>query len=326
MRIMLCGEYFLSAGKLLQELLPEDEVRHWAYDKIDDLLMSVDVIMPLMFRLDANVLTRTSARLVQQFGVGLEGVDIAAATANGIMVCNIPADVTPNADSTAEHAVFLMLSLARRAHELRSAFQEGTWGGPMVQSISGSTALVVGLGNVGKALARKLNGLGVRVMAVRRTPDPATEQALNVVEAGDASRLPDMAAKADFVISTVSLNDRTRGMLDRSVFRAMKPTAYLINVSRGPVVEEADLVEALSNGTIAGAGLDVFRTEPVDPSNPLLSMETVFATPHVAGVTQQNYEVMSRVAAENMNRLRKGEEPLYWVNRGALAAPAAWER
>ncbi|MEW6349686.1 MAG: 2-hydroxyacid dehydrogenase [Thermodesulfobacteriota bacterium] len=315
MRIMLCGEYFLSAGELMQALLPADEVRHWPYDRIDGMLASVDVIIPLMFRLDERLLARTSAGLVQQFGVGLEGVDIAAATARGIMVCNIPADVTPNADSTAEHAVFLMFALARRAHELQSAFRKGIWGGPIVQGLSGSTALVVGLGNVGKALASKLNGLGVKVMAVRRTPNPLIEHELNLIEAGDTSRLQDMASRADFVISTVSLNDRTRGLLDSSVFVAMKPSGYLINVSRGPVVEEADLVEALQRGTIAGAGLDVFSTEPVDPSNPLLAMENVFATPHVAGVTRQNYDVMSRVAAENINRFRRGETPLYCVNR-----------
>jgi hypothetical protein len=167
-----------------------------------------------MHPLEPEVIADTRAGLIQQFGVGLEGVDIPAASARGIMVCNVPGDVTTNADSTAEHAVFLMLGLARRIHACGKAFQHGLWGAPMGSCLLGGTALIVGFGRVGKALAHKLVALGMNVIAVRRTPDPKAEREIGLVSFVDTTDLLEMLPKADFVISGLSLNDRTRGLLD----------------------------------------------------------------------------------------------------------------
>lgn len=314
MNILFCGKTFPRAPKVLSDLLPDDHVVSCPAAEVKKAGLQADVIIPLMHRLESELMRGTSARLIHQWGVGLEGVDIPIATQRGILVCNVPGDMTANADSTAEHALLLMLGLARRIHECFKAFHTGQWGAPVGEALTGNTALVVGLGRVGKALAGKLSALGMNVHAIRRTPDPAAEKAAGVTKAGNLSDMYGMAAAADFVISTVVLTDETRGIFDKELFNSMKRSASVINVSRGPVVNESDLVEALRAGTIAGAGLDVYVQEPVDPANPLLSMDNVLATPHIAGCTRQNYEGIGRVLADNILMFKRGEVPNHCVN------------
>ncbi|MBI4964213.1 MAG: hydroxyacid dehydrogenase [Desulfomonile tiedjei] len=311
---------------MLKSLLPDDEIIACPPRHLIEKGREVHVIIPLMHRLEPELIRTTGATLIHQWGVGLEGVDIPAATSRGILVCNVPADVTANADSTAEHAVFLMFGLARRIHQCFRAFDEGRWGAPLGDALLGQRALVVGLGMVGKALVRKLTSLGMTVEAIRRSPNPDVEQEIGLTEAGGLPDLCRMASQADFVISTISLNDQTRGIFEKDLFKAMKPTAFLVNVSRGPVVNEQDLLEALQQGLIAGAGLDVYCQEPVDPNHPFLSMENVFATPHVAGATRQNYEGISRVLAENILKFKEGKMPLYCVNKDDLPAEQVTSR
>lgn len=318
MKVLFCGKTFPRAYELLKILLPDEDISNCPQDNVMELGLTADVIIPLMHRLEPELIAHTSAKLIHQWGVGLEGVDIPAATARGILVCNVPGDATANADSTAEHAIFLMLGLARRIHECFAAFREGLWGAPLGDALLGNTALIVGLGRVGKALARKLVALGMNVTAVRRSADPQLECELGLIRANDLSHLHEMASQADFVISTIALTERTRALFDRKLFQAMKPSAFVINVSRGPVVNERDLLEALKSGTIQGAGLDVYALEPVDPENPFLSMPNVFATPHVAGATRQNYEGIGRILAENLLLFARGKTPLNCVNKVAL--------
>jgi len=311
---------FPQVFEFLKVLLPDEDIFSCAGEDVVRLGMAADVLIPLMHRLEPELIEGTAAKLIHQWGVGLEGVDIAAATARGIMVCNVPGDITANADSTAEHALFLMLAVARRIHECFSAFHQGLWGTPLGQALGVRTALIVGLGRVGKALARKLVALGMNVQAVRRTADIKAETAIGLVGAGDMSRLYEMASSGDFVISTIALTDHTRALFNRDLFHVMKPSAYVINVSRGPVIDEADLVEALQTGKIAGAGLDVYEQEPLDPNNPLLVLPNVVATPHIAGVTVQNYDGIARIVADNILRVKCGKMPMYCVNETELEA------
>jgi phosphoglycerate dehydrogenase-like enzyme len=249
--------------------------------------------------------------------VGLEGVDLAAANKKGVYVCNIPAHVTPNAQSTAEHAILLMLGAARKVKELATAFHEGIWGAPVGEGIFGSRALIVGYGNVGRSLARKLSGLDLSVDAIKREWGPDDGDPFIEVKARP-DQLPDLAARADFVISAASLNESSRHMFNREIFSRMKKTSILINISRGPLVSEKDLIEALEKGEIAGAGLDVFEKEPLESDSPLLKMNNVFATPHVGGVTRQNYQAMGEKVARNISLVAKGETPDYCVNLDSL--------
>jgi len=160
----------------------------------------------------------------------------------------------------------------------------------------------------------------MRVTAVRRSVDVQAEAAIGLQDAGDLSRLFELASGADFVISTITLTEQTRGLFDKDLFRAMKPSAFVINVSRGPVIVEDDLLEALRSGEITGAGLDVFAREPLDPASALLGLPNVVATPHIGGVTRQNYDEIARIVADNIARVRDGRAPRFCVNEAALRA------
>ncbi|MEW6529618.1 MAG: 2-hydroxyacid dehydrogenase [Thermodesulfobacteriota bacterium] len=323
MRVVLCGKSFPRAVTRLRELLPQDEVVRCPSQEVIRVGVDADVLIPLVHRLEPELLATTRARLIQQFGVGLEVVDVPVATERGIMVCNVPSDASVNAESTAEHAVFLMMGVARRIHECFGAFHSGMWGEPMGDALFGQTALIVGFGRVGRALARKLRGLGMRVLAIRRNPGSEMDKHVEMERIGCQGDFHAFAAEADFVVSTVVLTNETRGLFNRELFECMKPTAFVINASRGPVIDEDALLDALHTGQIAGAGLDVFAQEPLDPNSPLLSMKNVFATPHVAGVTRQNYEATSLIVADNINALREGHIPRFCVNAEELARRAA---
>jgi phosphoglycerate dehydrogenase-like enzyme len=317
MRIVLCGQTFPPSRDILAPLVPDDEVMAVPTAQVPDAVTSADVLVPMMTRLDVGLLRDTSAILIQQWGAGLEGVDINAATERGIYVCNVPSDETPNAESTAEHAVLLMLACARRLHTCFRAFNKGLWGAPLGESLVGGQALIVGFGRIGKALARRLIALGMEVDAIRRNPDPGEARDAGVREIGRPVDLARLAERADFVVCTATATEQALGMINASTFHAMKPTAFVINVARGAVVNQPALIAALKDGLIAGAGLDVFAQEPIDLRSPLLRMENVIATPHVAGVTRQSYEAIARAIAANVRAVKEGRTPKYCVNPDA---------
>jgi phosphoglycerate dehydrogenase-like enzyme len=320
MKIVLCGQTFPPSREILAPLLPEDEVVAVDSASVPEAVASADVLIPMMTALDVVLIRSTPAALIQQWGAGLEGVDLEAATARGIYVCNVPSDETPNAESTAEHAVLLMLACARRLHTCFRAFDKGLWGAPLGEALFGGRALIVGFGRIGRAVARRLLALGMEVDAIRRRPEPGEARATGVREVGQPADLPRLAAEADFLVCTATATEEARGMINASTFHAMKPTAFVINVARGAVINEAALVAALRNGLVAGAGLDVFAQEPVDLRSPLLRMENVIATPHVAGVTRQSYEGIARAIAANVTAVKEGRTPNYCLNPGARSA------
>ena len=311
MKIILCDTTFPVSRDVLAPCVPDDHVEVVERVNLDAAIRHADVLIPMMTRLDAGLIAVTSAKLIQQWGAGLEGVDLAAAGARGIAVCNVPSDVTPNAESTAEHALLLMLAAARRLRASRRIYEDGDWGAPLGEALFGRRALIVGFGRIGKALARRLLAMGMDVDAIRRQPEADEARRSGIDRVATPPELRALASTADFVVCTATATDDSRGMIDAEVFRAMKPTAILVNVGRGAVVNEVDLEAALRQGTIAGAGLDVFAEEPVRRDHPLLAMEQVLFTPHIGGVTRQSYEGIARAIAENVDRLRAGRDLLY---------------
>ena len=169
------------------------------------------------------------------------------------------------------------------------------------------TALIIGLGAVGKALARRLVSLGMKVMGIDISRPDGLAEELGLTLLAKPDRLFSLLPEVDFVVSAVTLTSETRGIASRSVFERMKPTAYFINISRGPVVNEEDLLTAVSEGSIAGAGLDVLSTEPPSPEHPLLNHDRVVITPHTAGVTEQSFRALGHAVADNIATLKQGK-------------------
>ena len=312
MRILICSEAFPAARPLLQARLPDDEVvtcpadALTAVDRAREVLAGVDVVIPTMARIDAAVMDAGSFRLIHQWGVGLEGVDLAAAHARGIAVANVPSGASGNAASVAELALLLILALLRRFPEAQRNVREGVLGAPLGDSLAGRTVCLVGLGQVGGALARRLQPFEARLLGVGRRPRGDHVAGLGLARYYPAGDLHAALAAADVVVLCLPVTEETRGLLDAAALARLRPSAYLVNVARGPLVDYAALREALAAGRLAGAGLDVFWHEPIAPDDPLLQYN-VIATPHVAGVTDRSYAGIADALAANVERLRRGE-------------------
>ncbi|HEX4881262.1 MAG TPA: 2-hydroxyacid dehydrogenase [Porticoccaceae bacterium] len=319
MKIYFCREGLRIIRELLQGELPHDEVLECAPERLAEVVGTADVLIPTITPLRAEVLAQSRARLIQQFGAGLDAVDIAAATRQGIPVANVPAAGTGNAESVAEMAVFLMLALARRFPETQQSIREGRIATPTGWALKGRTAVIVGYGGIGRETARRLAGFEMRVLAVSRSGPKNTpeEDAIPVARHYAEAGLHEALREADFVILAPPLNDQTRGLLGAAEFACLKPSAYVVNVARGGVIDYDALLAALREQRIAGAGLDVFWQEPIDPQDPLLGYN-VIGTPHVGGATDLSLRGIARKVAANVERVRRGELPEDCVNAQML--------
>jgi glyoxylate reductase len=257
-------------------------------------------------------------RIVAVAAVGYNIVDVAAATRRGILVTNTPGVLT---DTTADMAWALMLGVARRVPESDRFVRAGKWAGVywsqlMGVDVHGATLGIIGLGRIGQAVARRAQGFGMRVLYHNRKRDPEAERAVGAEYRAKAELL----READFVVLSIPLSAETRHLIGAAELALMKPTAYLVNVARGPVVDEAALVDALQSGRIAGAGLDVFEEEPkVHPG--LLELENLALTPHIGSASRATRLRMATRAAENCVAALQGQRPPNLVNPEAWRSP-----
>ena len=249
MRLLFGRERFTAelAWTDLTAVLPGWDIvtcpRHEVIRHLDE----VDVICPFGSRIDRAVLDSGTFGLVQQFGVGLEQVDIARATELGVLVARVPGDAGGNADSVAEIVVLHLLALARRLQAAQAALAEGRWESrPTGRSLHGATVLIVGLGTIGIAVARRLVPFGVRLLGVRARPGLGGPAEVEQVAGPD--ELPAMLAIADAVICCAMFTGSNAGMFGAGAFGAMKPGALFVNVARGSLVDEAALLAALQAG------------------------------------------------------------------------------
>lgn len=253
-------------------------------------------------------------RVVANYGVGYDNVDVAEATRRGIVVTNTPDVLTA---ATADLAMALILAATRRVGEGERLVRSGrpwAWNPTMLLGLEleGATLGIVGMGRIGIAVARRAQGFGLRLVYAESVQRPEAD-------AMGAQRmdLAELLATSDIVSIHVALTDETRHLIDEAAFRTMKSTAYIVNTSRGPVIDEAALALALREGRIAGAGLDVYEQEPqVDPA--LLPLESVVLLPHLGSATTRTRSEMSRVAATNLVAGLGGTRPPNVVNREVL--------
>lgn len=295
---------------LLRATLPEHEfVALGSY--VLESLRGYDVVIPTMSRVTEPLLaTADRLQLIQQVGSGLEGVDILAARKRGIRVANVPTDSCANADSVAELGIYMMIGLARNFRGMAASFANRSIGQPLGTTLMGKTVGIVGLGGIGKALAKRLRAFDVRLIGVKRGNPGRAATDLGLDWAGGSQDLARLLGLSDFVVLCLPLSTESRGLMNEKTFASMKKGSFLINLSRGGIVDRADLEKALATGQIAGAGLDVYWEEPVDPMDPIFRYN-VFTTPHIGGSTDVSITGIVQVVAENIRRVERNEEPLH---------------
>jgi glyoxylate reductase len=272
-------------------------------------------------RIDRELLDRApNLKMIANNGVGYDHIDVGAATCRGIPVSNTPGVLT---DSTADLTFALILAVARRIAEGDRMVREGRfrfWAPFQFLGfdVSGKTIGIIGLGRIGKAVARRAAGFGMKVIYFCRSRiDPSQERELNVVYAS----LDELLREADFVSLHVPLHSETRHLIGGRELALMKPSACLVNAARGPIVDEKALVEALRSGEIAAAGLDVYENEP-ELSPGLADLSNVVLVPHVGSATIETRTRMASMAAENLLTGLKGEHPPNCINWTSLSGKA----
>jgi len=252
-------------------------------------------------------------RLIQRPGVHIESVDVGYASARGISVCNVPATLTHGGSDVAEHVMFLALALAKRYREAAISLGARRIGAPSTHVLREKVFGLVGLGRTGSAVVGMARGFGMRVWAVKRTVSEGMRQAMGLEWLKTYHHLPELLRQSDFVSLHVPLNEETERLIGPAEIALMKPSAFLINVARGRIVDRSALLAALREQRLAGAALDVFWDEPIDPNDPLLALPNVIATPHVANMTLETIETIARVAAENIRRVQAGLSPMHQI-------------
>lgn len=251
-------------------------------------------------------------KVIGQHGIGLDNIDIPAATAHKVRVLNVP---DSSHITVAEHAMTFILACSRSLKINDDSVRSGGWATKdqrQTHDVMGKTLLIIGLGRIGRALAARAQAFDMKVIAYD-TYVPAEAGAKIGVEM--YTDLHTALAQADFVSLHTPLTPETKGMFSTAEFEAMKDSAYFINCGRGPVADEAAMVEALKNKKIAGAGLDCLEKEPPELDNPLFQFDNVMFTPHIGGNTIEASMRCSEILANTVLKALDGEETYNWVNR-----------
>jgi phosphoglycerate dehydrogenase-like enzyme len=329
-KVVFAGPHFQASLGYTRNLLEEKKIGSSKIELIhaptDEELMAVapqaDVALPFMQRFNKDFISSAqNLRLIMQYGVGLEGVDVEEATRQGIAVSNIPAAGSGNSEATSEHALLLSLSLLRHAkNELPRRFQAGELGGlPIPRTLYKKNVTVVGYGAVGSTLCRYLVTLGANVTAVRRKWPPTDNQYLEGIER--KTTLQQALPGTDLLILACTMTPDTFHLINHETIKLLPKGALLVNVGRGPLVEYNAIMEALDIGAIGGFASDVGvghpckPSEPWDPSDPLSIHPNAYFTPHVGGYCDFSYGPMAKAVVDAVECVIRGEPPAVWVNR-----------
>jgi glyoxylate reductase len=268
---------------------------------LEEIVGTRGLLCMLTDRVDAEILERgRQLKVVSQMAVGVDNIDVAACRERGIAVGHTPDVLT---ETVADSAFALLASVVRRLPEGEREVRSGEWGPWEIFHLAGgdlhaTTLGIVGMGRIGRALARRAGGFDMEVIY---TSPRAEEVAAERVELGELLR------RADHVVICTRLDESTRGLISTTELTTMKPTAYLVNVSRGPVVDTTALVSALEDGQIAGVALDVTDPEPLPPDHPLLAFDNCLVVPHIASASVRTRRAMSALAIDNLLAGLRGE-------------------
>lgn len=276
-----------------------------------DSLKGIDVLIPTMSPVTEKILDSADRlKLIQQCGSGLEAVDIEAAGKRNIRVCNVPTEISGNADSVAELGIYMMIGLSRNVPVMANNMASRKMGEPQGISLQGKTAGIIGLGGIGKALIRRLKTFDMRIIGIKRNNTERAKKELDLEWVGAPEEIGRLLKESDYVILTLPLTGESRNIIDSDAISYMKEGAFIINLSRGGVINKEALENSLATGKIAGAGLDVFWEEPPDPNDGIFKYN-VMSTPHIGGSTDVSMNGIVKVVSQNIRRLEKNQTLLY---------------
>ena len=286
---------------------PTEEELIEAVKDADALLVTLNVEKATKNVIDAA----PKLKVIARHGVGYDNVDVNAAQERGIWVTTAPV----LNETVADQAFALLLSLARRICESSYHVKSKRWivRDPMLfvgTDVWGKTIGIIGLGRIGFCIAERAKGFKMKLLYYDIVRKKELEEKIGI----EFKMLEELLKESDFVVISCSLTDQTRGLLDEDKLRKMKKTAYIINVARGPIIDHNALVKALKEGWIAGVGLDVFYKEPLPLDDPILGLDNVLLTPHLASNTIECRKRMAIIAAEEILRVLHGKKPLYPIN------------
>lgn len=300
-RSIICG-----AGFELEEFQVKEA------DKLIGLIDDADAVITQYSDINADVISHLKhCKMIIKYGIGVNNIDVEAATKKGIYVCNVP---DYGIEEVSNHAVSMILSLSKKLPTITGALRNGDWGYSSIVPLyrfSESTVGLAGFGRIPQLVAKKLSGFGVRILAY----DPYINEAAAKEFSVESVDFETLCRESDYISVHCPLTKDTEHMFNAKSFALMKPHAVIVNTARGPIICENDLIEALKKGIIAGAGLDVFESEPVAQENPLLHMDNVIATPHCAWYSLQSIDALQRKVAEEVVNVLKGNKPFNCVNR-----------
>lgn len=283
-----------------------------AEDDVIALCRNADAILNTYARMTPRVIESLErCKVIVRFGIGYDNVDVDTATRRGVMVANTTQYCI---DEVADQAMAMLLACARGLFPAGRIARDGTWElgkMPVLRRLRGQTLGLVGIGQIGKAVATRAHGFGLKVLAC----DPLVDEAAARELGAELADLDTLLAASDYVSVHVPLMPATEGMMNAGVFVKMKPTAFLINVARGRIVNQADLVAALRQGDIAGAALDVLEREPPEPGDAITSLDNVILTPHSAWFSEEARADMRRRAVGQVVSVLQGELPYSLINR-----------
>jgi phosphoglycerate dehydrogenase-like enzyme len=304
--------HFASGPDLVARLAAIPDLNITACPEQDEsllaqLLPETDVLWHVLKRCTAEMIAAAPRlRLIQKIGVGVNTIDLDAAKARGIAVCNLPGT---NARAVAELTLALMLAVLRRLPRFDAAMRRGAWSDPALQDgigeLGGRTVGLVGYGAIPRLLAPVLATMGCRLIYTSRTPRPDA--------VGEWCTLEALLSESDVVSLHLPLTAETETLINARALARMKPGAILINTARGGLVDQPALSQALTDGKLAGAGLDVFVHEPHDATEPLFNLPNVVLTPHIGWLTTGTFDRSFALAAENCRRIAAGETLLHRV-------------
>ncbi|QUN32687.1 hydroxyacid dehydrogenase (plasmid) [Cupriavidus sp. KK10] len=292
------------------ELLPPGLIGEASDQALRDRIAQVDGLI-VRRQLPGDLFEREHRlRAVVRHGVGVDFIPVDRATAHGIPVANTP---DTNSNAVAEYAVSAMLAMTRKLEDFDDAVRNGDWNRRMIageqsRELRGSTLGIIGFGAIGRRVAEIAGvGFGMKLLAHTSTPSKLPPHV-------DPAELTELFARSDYIVIACPLIPATRGMVNKTLLAHARPTTVLVNVARGPIIQQADLIDVLSSGTIGGAVLDVFEQHPLPDDSPLRALQNVLLTPHIAGLTQDASMAMGLAAVQTMLALLRGERAHNIVN------------